>query len=298
MGLGALLLYVVVDELVSIVRRVEQHASAPTLSAMIGPRGARVLEGLGVSKDELVDRLRQDVEAAAQAAATTTGVIAAKLTNAVFGLLLALLTTYYVLLDWAAVARRLEDVLPIEPRYTRALMTELREVGRGALVGNVATAIVQGVLAGIGFWICRVDRPATWATLVALASFVPLIGTAVVWIPIGIYLLAEGHIFRGFLELLWGSLIVVTLSDYVIRPRLVGTAGHAHPLLVLVAMLGGLETMGLAGLIVGPILMSLFVVVLRIYERDAAAHRRLSPDMDSPSPKANSPDRVHPPPRP
>jgi predicted PurR-regulated permease PerM len=68
--------------------------------------------------------------------------------------------------------------------------------------------------------------------------------------------------------LLWGFLVVSLATDYVIRPRLVGKKGHGHPLLTLVSLIGGIEVMGLAGLIVAPIVMSLFLAVLRIYERD------------------------------
>jgi predicted PurR-regulated permease PerM len=269
-AIGAALVYVVVDQLVAFVRLVEQRIAATTSSTMVGPRGERVLEHLGMSQAEVVDRLRSAVQDAARSVATAAGVAAAAITHGVLDLFLALLTTYYVLLEWGTVAHRLETVLPIEPRYTRALMTELRDVGRGALVGTVVTGAVQGVLAAIGCWISGVSSPAAWGTLTFLTSFVPLVGTSAVWLPIGVYLLYQGRVFAGVFELLWGALVVMALSDYVIRPRLVGNAGHGHPLLVLVSILGGLEVMGLAGLVVGPILMALFVAVLRIYEREAA----------------------------
>jgi predicted PurR-regulated permease PerM len=294
--LGTAALYVVLDELVWLVRLLEHHATAPTLSAMIGQRGARVLEHLGVSQEQFVARFRQEVEAAARSAASAAAVAAAAVTNALLGLVMALITTYYVLLDFSQVTRRLEALLPVEPHHTRALVAELREVGRGALVGTLATAIVQGVLAGVGYWMTGILRPAAWATLTAMASFVPLVGTAAIWIPMGIYLVLDGHVLRGMVELLWGALAVMALSDYVIRPRLVGNSGHGHPLLVLVAILGGLEAMGLPGLIVGPIVMSLFVAVLRLYERDVTAQG--SSSLPAPPPNGDIPSGVHTSPRP
>jgi predicted PurR-regulated permease PerM len=174
-----------------------------------------------------------------------------------------------VLLEWPSVTRRLEVVLPIQPSHTRALMREIRDVARGALVGTIATAVVQGFLAWIGYAIAGVPRPLTWATMTAITSFVPLLGTMVVWVPMGVYEAFEGHLVRGIFVLAWGALVVTSLSDYVIRPRIVGKDG-GHPLLTLVALLGGLEVFGLVGLIVGPIIMSLFVAVLRIYERESA----------------------------
>jgi predicted PurR-regulated permease PerM len=99
-----------------------------------------------------------------------------------------------------------------------------------------------------------------------------------VWVPIGAYWSWNGDVAWGVFVLVWGFLVVSFASDYVIRPRLVGKKGHGHPLLMLVSLVGGIEVMGLAGLIVAPILMSLFVAVLRIYERELAtgggSHRR------------------------
>ncbi len=267
-----LALYVVTDELVSVVRIVQSHASGRTLGEVIGPRAAHALERMGVSQEAFVARLHQELNAAASSLAQAAGVAAQTVTHALLGLLLALITMYYVLIEWPRATRRLEVILPLHPAHTRALMAELRDVGRGTLVGTVATAVVQGVIAWLGYLIGGVPQAATWATLTAIASFIPLVGTTVVWIPIGIYVIYIGRPAAGIFELAWGVLVVTTLSDYVIRPRIIGKTGHGHPLLMLVGILGGLEAMGLAGLIVGPILMSFFVAVLRIYEREAAHH--------------------------
>jgi predicted PurR-regulated permease PerM len=82
-----------------------------------------------------------------------------------------------------------------------------------------------------------------------------------------VYLILNGRPFAGVALLAWGALVVMTATDYVIRPRLIGRK-VGHPLLVLFALVGGIEVLGLAGLIVAPILMSLFLAVLRIYERE------------------------------
>ena len=93
-----------------------------------------------------------------------------------------------------------------------------------------------------------------------------------VWIPAGVFLFATGHPGWGITELIWGALIVVGFSDYVIRPHLVG--GETLPvLLVFIALFGGLEVFGLGGLIVGPIVVSLAVAVLRLYAREEKTRR-------------------------
>ena len=174
---------------------------------------------------------------------------------------------YYVLLEWRTLIVRLERVLPLNPRHTRALVLEFRQVGRGVLVGTVATAIVQGALAGVAYAVLGVPQAFTWGIVTGFGSFLPVVGTSIVWVPIGVYMIVTGHAFAGVCVLVWGTLVVMMATDYVIRPRLVGRR-VGHPLLVLFALIGGIEAFGLAGLIVAPMLMSLFLAVLRIYERE------------------------------
>ena len=98
----------------------------------------------------------------------------------------------------------------------------------------------------------------------------PAVGTLLVWVPVGFYLFAIGYPGRALVELGWGSLIVVGFCDYVIRPRLVGDEG-TPVLLTLLALFGGLEVLGLSGLIVGPVVMALAVAFLRLYAREEKA---------------------------
>ena len=187
---------------------------------------------------------------------------------AILGLVVALLSMYYMLVDGPNLARRIERVLPLEPQHTQALLVEVREVGRTAFIGTLATAVVQGVLGGIGYTVLGVPQPITWALATALASFLPVVGTLIVWVPVAGYLLLDGHLGKAIVMLAYGILIITSLADYVIRPRLVGGHGGSHPLLTLVALLGGIEVFGLAGLVIAPILMSIFVAAFRIYERE------------------------------
>ena len=145
-------------------------------------------------------------------------------------------------------------------------------MGRLTLSGTVVTGVAQGVFAGLGFWITGVPQATFFGIATALASLVPAVGTLLIWIPAGLYLFATGHPGKGIIELLWGALVVVGFSDYVVRPRLVG--GETVPvLLVFIALFGGLQVLGLAGLVVGPVIVSLAVAVLRLYADDEKARR-------------------------
>jgi predicted PurR-regulated permease PerM len=262
-----LALYILSNELIMLVALLQKKVTSGSLAELIGERGARFAARAGMANDDVIARVRTELAAMSQHAAAAAGAILQATTTAMLSLVMGLLTMYYVLLEWPRLAARLEGVLPLDPKHTRALILEFREVGRSSFVGTIATALVQGVFGGVGYAMAGVPHPVTFGLLTAFASFLPLVGTALVWGTLPIYLLMGGRPGAAVFVFVWGFIVVMGISDYIIRPRLVGK-GHGHPLLMLVALLGGIEAIGLAGLIVAPILMSLFLAVLRIYERE------------------------------
>lgn len=271
-GAGFFAGYILKNELFAMVGLLQGKLASGSIAALVGERGARLLERIGWNSVEAMAKVRDELAAAS---AFVTGAAAAILQatlSAMLALVIGIMTMYYVLLEWPKLAERLETVMPLDPKHTRALILEFREVGRSSFVGAIATAIVQGVFGGVGYAIAGVPHPITFGLLTALASFLPLVGTALVWGTLPIYLVLNGHVGAAVFVLIWGFIIVMGVSDYIIRPRLVGK-GHGHPLLMLFALLGGIEAIGLAGLIVAPILMSLFLAVLRIYERETQPSR-------------------------
>ncbi len=268
---GVVALYVLTRELVTLGALFQRKMASGSLVELLGERIAHIVDHLGIHQGELMARIRHELSAATEYATTAAGIVLQTTSGMVLGLIIGLMTMYYVLLEWPRIAVRLERLLPLDPRHTRALILEFRDVGRSSFVGTVATALVQGLLGGVGYALAGIENSVTLGLLTALASFVPVIGTALVWAAVAAYLLATGEPLPAIFMVVWGLVVVQALSDYVIRPRLVGGKEHGHPLLMLVALLGGIEVFGLAGLIVAPMLMSLFLAALRIYEREIAA---------------------------
>ncbi len=264
-GGGTAAAWVIVRELVVAVATAQAQIAAGTLA---GPRATRVLTALGLDHDAVIGRLRDEVGRVANLAATAAGVIVQASAGALLTIVIAMWTMYYVLLDWPRIGRHLERLLPLDPSHTRALVAEFRDVGRRAFVGTVATALIQGILAGLGFAIFGVPHPVTGGAILAVTSFIPVIGTLLVWVPAAVWLLTAGHLARALLLTGYCLIVVMAANDYVIRPRLVGSSDGAHPLLTLVALIGGISVFGVAGVIVGPVILSLFVASARIYERE------------------------------
>jgi predicted PurR-regulated permease PerM len=236
----------------------------------LAEHAGRLLAALHVAPGDAMARVRAGIGGLA----LQTAGFAADLTGAVGSALLMLLflglTTFYVLLRWPAMVTRAERDLPFDPMHTRALLGEFHKVGREILFGTVAAGLLHGLLAGLGCWMTGVPEATFWGALTAILSLVPGIGTALVWLSVGVFRVLTGHVVSGVIEVAYGAVVVGLLVDYVVRPRLVGR-GHLPALLTLVGLLGGVVVFGLIGLIVGPVLVSLCVAVIDIYDREVVS---------------------------
>ncbi len=257
---------------------------AQTLMGSLAPGGAlrslaeRLSSKLGPYRfepDEIAAKLRDAVTELASRAAAIAALVASATFDGVLMLFFAMMTLYYALRQWAVIAEKVEVMLPLRPQYTRALLEEFQRVGRTTLLGTVVTGLAQGAFAAFGYWVTGVPEAAFFGAATAVASLFPGVGTMLVWVPAGVFLFATGHPAMGVLELSWGSLIVVGASDYVIRPRLVGGHGNMPALLTFAALFGGVEVFGLAGLILGPLIMAVSFAVLGLFAQDAEERRAL-----------------------
>jgi predicted PurR-regulated permease PerM len=224
----------------------------------------------GVDSAQITERIQSSIGEIAARAGSLAAALASSTFALLLGLFFALLTMYVVLRHWQRIVQTLVTASPLDESYTEELLGEFRRIGQTTLSGTVLTAVVQGSLAAVGYWLTGVPYPIFFGVTTAFASLLPAVGTLLVWVPVGLYLLGAGNSGAAIAELLWGALIVVGACDYVIRPRLV-REDTMPALLVFIALFGGLEVIGLAGLIVGPLVMGLALAVLRLYVREKRA---------------------------
>lgn len=234
------------------------------------------LQPIGIKGDDLVTKLRDAASGMVESAATVVATVASGTFSALLALFFLMLTMHFVLRHGTALAARMEDMFPLHPRHTRALVAEIRKVGRQVLLGTLVTGLAQGILAFVGYWVSGLPEAAFFGALTAVASLLPGVGTLLIWVPAGVFLLLTGHGAAGAFLLVWGTLIVVGVSDYIIRPRFVGH-GEMPALLTFAALFGGVEVFGISGLLWGPLLVALAVAVLRIHatESEGRAAREL-----------------------
>lgn len=188
-------------------------------------------------------------------------------TGLVVDLFLMVVAMYYFFLDGRRLLGEVERLVPLEQRYLRAFMQEFHDVAHALVYGNTVTALVQGALGLVGLLLVGVPGAWVWGALMVLMALVPVGGTALVWGPLGVVLLLTGKAGQGVFLLVWGTLLVGS-TDNLLRPRLYGARMALHPLLVFLSMFGGLAVFGVMGLLVGPLVASLFMAMVRIWRRD------------------------------
>ncbi len=281
---------------VLIARGISAIGAAPGLLAPGAPvrlqieRLAGRLTQLSIRPEAVIEKLQQEaVNLGTEAAGLVANLLSLALWT-LFTLFFVAITTYFVLRSWERLALAAEEILPIHPRHTRMVFVQLRDVGRHVFLGTISTALAQGTIAGLGYWICGAPQPAFFGVLTAVASLVPAVGTMLVWVPLGVYLILTAHSVAGIILLIYGACVVIGFSDYFLRPYLVGDTEMVPTLLTFVSLFGGIEVFGLLGLVVGPIIVTLAVALLRTYHAEmvaiAAAHQDRT---DLPPPSARYP---------
>ena len=176
---------------------------------------------------------------------------------------LTLLTLFFFFRDGDAIVVQAQRVL--RRFFTNRLDSYLLTAGvmtRAVVYGLLITALAQGTIAGIGYAVIGLATPVLLGVLTGILSVVPLVGTAIVWVPLSIWLMVDGHLIKGIVLLGWGVLLVHP-PESVLRPLLISNATRLPFLLVLLGALGGLASFGLIGLFVGPVLLAIAMAVWR-----------------------------------
>lgn len=187
----------------------------------------------------------------------------------------ALYVTFFLLRDGERIGPAVVRALPLEESVARRLAERFVTVVRATIKGSGLVALAQGALGAITFTIVGVPAALLWGLLMAIAALLPAIGPAIVWAPVAVYLLATGAIWQGAV-VIGSGVLVIGLADNVLRPILVGRDTGIPDWLVLVTTLGGIELVGLSGIVLGPLAGALFMTGWTIM-----TEQRLDPSPDA-----------------
>jgi predicted PurR-regulated permease PerM len=211
-------------------------------------------------------------------AASTVGKALVATGTALFHAVLMLIALFFLLVQGHDFVTWLDGVSPLRPGQTLELLATFRKVSFAVIASAAITAAVQAAAALVGFWIAQVPSPFFFTLVTFFLAFVPAIGASVVCLFAAALLLVTGHPYMAAFLAAW-ALVVVGLVDNLVKPLLIRRGMEIHGAIVFFSLIGGLATFGAIGLLLGPLLVALFLAMLRMYHRD---YTRVAPVLGVP----------------
>jgi predicted PurR-regulated permease PerM len=235
---------------------------------LIGSSVAWVQENTAISAEQVQGWLTDGLQTVLKSAASMGGSVALNVFGTLIGFFIMIFVLFFLLRDGREILTHCVPLIPVKASRRAQLQKYLGEVTRAVVFGSAATAVVQGVIVGIGFAIVKLPSPVVFGVLATIAAFLPT-GAALVMIPAVLYLLFAGH---------WGAAIflgcwtgVMWLSENILRPLLTAHHAQVSTLAIFIGAIGGVAAFGIVGLILGPVLVSFIVALVRFAQETPPA---------------------------
>ena len=171
---------------------------------------------------------------------------------------------FFMFRDGEEVARGVRHLMPFDPAIQEEMMRESRELIFASVAVGLLIAAVQGALGGLAFTLAGVGTALFWGVLIAFLSLIPVVGSALIWVPAAFWLAFTGHPWKGLtIALICGG--VAGVADNILRPLLLRNRTHLNELLLFISVLGGIKVFGLLGIVAGPTIVAAAMGVFRVY---------------------------------
>jgi predicted PurR-regulated permease PerM len=220
--------------------------------------------------DDLSGSLQHYGELAAGFVAARLGTILKNTAVFFFHLGVTILAMFYFYRDGDSMVSRLRELLPFELDHRDRMISESRSLIFASVTSSLAAAMAHALFGGLAFALTGIKAPIFWGVMMGFFSFVPLVGSALIWVPVAISLMASGHLGRGILLVLICAVIVGAV-DNIVRPWLISGRAEMGGLMVFIGVLGGIAAFGLLGVVLGPIVVAMLASVLEVYAPHAHA---------------------------
>lgn len=173
-------------------------------------------------------------------------------------------TMFFLLKDGVDFLEKLRKYLPFSEAQREKLRTQIKDMIVTTVYGGIIIAAAQGTLGGIAFFALGIGSPVFWGFAMAVASFLPLVGTSIIWLPVSIYLFVTGSYAKGIILALFGVL-VIGIIDNILRPIIISGRTKVPTLMIFFSVIGGINFFGFIGFIIGPLVVALFISVFTIF---------------------------------
>jgi predicted PurR-regulated permease PerM len=241
----------------------------------------RTLPGAEVQGTSVSEQLAGVVDSAVQFLVNNGVMVFGNVADVVAKFFILLFLLFYLVRDGSTMAERLRELLPLREDQTTRIFDKITDVTRAVVFGTFAVAALQGVLGGVGFRI--VGLPGlVWGTVIGVSSLIPIVGTGLVTVPAIVYLFLNELYWQSIFFAVWATVLVGGVDNYL-RPFFMRGQARMSPFYIFLAIVGGLATFGLSGLIFGPLIIAIAIVVVEIYREEyqpaqtGARHERPRP---------------------
>lgn len=231
------------------------------------PAMERLLARLGMDWTQVREQLSQGAMAGSQFLATQAFNIGQGTIRFSLSLVLMIYLLFFFLRDGERLVEWVIRAVPLGDRRERLLFARFADMAHATIKGNLIVAIVQGSLGGLLFWVLGLEGALLWGVVMTVLSLLPVVGSFMVWGPVGIYFLLTGDLVRGLIMLAFGAL-VISVVDNILRPILVARDTQMPDYLVLLSTLGGIALYGINGFVIGPAIATLFLAFWQIFMRE------------------------------
>jgi predicted PurR-regulated permease PerM len=244
--------------------RIKQQLSEGDNGHFQLPEWLPLRDRIQVSNDQIVAKLGEFAGKASQFLLGSLSAATQGTATFFLHLFIMLYAMYFFLKEGPSIQTAVFQTLPLPADVKRRLLEKATSITRATIKGTIVIGAIQGFLGGVAFAFSGVHSAAFWGAVMAVASVIPGIGTALVWVPAVLYLFATGSTAMAIALTAWCALVIGSI-DNVLRPRLVGGDTQMPDLLILISTFGGLSVFGAVGLIVGPTIAGLFVTIWDVF---------------------------------
>ncbi len=240
---------------------------------------SQLLEGAKAITEKIKLYTNYDIlsPATLQKLQTTGSTILPKIFGATFNVLsiivIMFFLLYFMLVNGKEMEKTLFEYTPLKDENVHLIKKEVKTMVISNAIGIPVIAILQSIVALIGYFIFGVKDPLFWFAVTCFTALVPVIGSTIVWIPIAVQLIITGNNWQGIGLLIWG-VVVVGAADNIFRILLSKKIGDAHPLITIFGVIVGVKLFGFIGLIFGPLLITMFLLLIKIYANEYFVKKR------------------------
>lgn len=210
--------------------------------------------------------LNEQLKVSAEWFTGNIGAIFAGTVSTIFVFFISLIGSFYFFRDGKELLQLVIKASPLPDNEDRIILDRMAKAVRSVATGTVLVALIQGTLVALGFTLFGVDRAILWGSIASVGALMPGVGTTIVTAPAIVYLFFTGDMVNAIGLTIWSSLIV-GLVDNLIGPYLIGRGNNMHPFIILISVLGGIALFGPVGFVIGPVVVTLFLVLLEIYNQ-------------------------------